>query len=464
MIYDAGIVKITWDKELLDGIGDVKWDVIDPRDIYIPPQARDFDKDCPWVIQLTKRSVGELKIMFPQHAQRIKPDSEQKTTEEIKGISTDITIVSPIDKKTNNPSNPMPSQTTDDRALATVAECWLEDTSLEEYEEENEVKFKKRFPKGKVITVLPYQKLLLQAVENPYRHGKKPFVRFVDTLLPRKFWGEGEVKDLMGLQRIINKVLSIIIDYMNFMGNPIWKVGKGTGVDPNKLTNQIGLILEINEGKLGEVQRDIPPPLPQYIISFYDMMIRASETTSGSSEITQGRKPVGVTAASAIETIQEASQTRIRLKERNLQVSLSQAGRFVIALMMQYYTSPRVARITGKQIWPEYFEFYVEDLPEENKVKYTKKGYKFDETQNRYIEDALVEGISKGVFDVKVLSGTSLPFAKAQRSNIAFKLFDSKVIDPEELLTTLEWPDKEKVLKRIQDAAAAAAQQQPQQQ
>jgi len=120
--------------------------------------------------------------------------------------------------------------------------------------------------------------------------------------------------------------------------------------------------------------------------------------------------------------------------------------------MMQYYTQPRVARLTGTDVWPEFFEFFVEDLPEESKIKYTKKGYKFDEAQNRYIEGETTQGISKGIFDVKILSGTALPFAKAQRSNIAFRLFDSKVIDPEELLKTLEWPDKEQVLKRLQDA------------
>ena len=451
-IYDAGIAKITWDPDLQDGIGDVKMDCVDPRDIYIPPQARDFDKDCPFVVHLTKKSVGELKIKFPDKASLIKPDADTKTQEENKSQNkTDVTLISPIDKKSSI-SNSMPSSGGDDRSLATVAECWIEDNTLEEYQEENEIKFKKRYPRGKVITILPFQRVLLQSVENPYKHGKKPFVRFVDTILPRKFWGQGEVQDLMGIQRIINKTLSIIIDYMNFMGNPVWKIGKGSGVDPNKVTNQIGLVLEINDGKLNDVQREIPPPLPQYIISFYDMMIRAGETVSGASEITQGRKPSGVTAGSAIETVQEAAQTRIRLKERNLQVSLSQCGRMVIALMMQYYTQPRVARLTGTDVWPEFFEFFVEDLPEESKIKYTKKGYKFDEAQNRYIEGETTQGISKGIFDVKILSGTALPFAKAQRSNIAFRLFDSKVIDPEELLKTLEWPDKEQVLKRLQDA------------
>lgn len=465
MIYDAAIAKITWDPVLLDGIGDVKLEVIDPRDILLPAQARDFEKDCPWVIHLTKKPIGQLKIQFPDKADQIKVDSEQKTNDENKENkeNMDVTIVSPIDKRAKTPNSPT-SSSKDDRELVTVAELWIEDNETEQYEVENEIKFKKKYPKGKVITALPYQKLILQTVENPYKHGMKPFIRFVDTILPRKFWGEGEVQDLMGIQRIINKTLAIILDYMNFMGNPVWKVGKGTGVDPKKLSNQIGLVLEINDGKLGEVQRDIPPPLPQYIVNFYEQMIRAAETISGATEITQGRRPTGITAAAAIDTVQEASQTRIRLKERNLQVSLSQAGRQIIALMMQYYIQPRVARITGKEegSFPSFFEFYVEDLPEEGKVKYTKRSYDFNQEANRYIEGPTTEGVSKGVFDVKVLSGTALPFAKAQRSNIAFKLFDSQVIDAEDLLDTLEWPSKTEVLNRMQERQQAAAQAQAQ--
>lgn len=458
MIFDAGICKVTWNQELQDGIGDVFVDVIDPKDIYVPITARDFEKNCDWVIHVMKKSVGELKMRFPDFADKIKADDTKSTSQDSKqAIKDDVTLVSPIDKK-STVSNPMPGQSNDDRALCTVIECWLEDISLEQYEEENEVKFKKRFPRGKVITILPGQKLRLQSIENPYRHGLKPFIRFVDTVLPRRFWGEGEVKELMGLQVIINKTLSVIMDYANFMGNPIWKTEKGAGVNPSKLTNSIGLVLEINDGFIDKVKREFPEGIPPYIIDFFHTMVRAVETVSGASEITQGRKPAGITAAAAIDTIQEAAQTRIRLKERNLQSSLSQLGKQVISLMMQYYTQPRIARITGKTEWPEYFEFFVEDLPEEDKVKYTKKGYKFDTSINRYVEGPTEQGVSKGIFDVKILSGTALPFAKAQKSNVAFRLFDSQVIDDEELLGVLEWPNKEQVLKRKRDKEAAAAQ------
>ena len=36
MLYDAGILKVTWDNDAEDGIGDVLVERIDPRDIYVP--------------------------------------------------------------------------------------------------------------------------------------------------------------------------------------------------------------------------------------------------------------------------------------------------------------------------------------------------------------------------------------------------------------------------------------------
>lgn len=459
MIYDAGFFKVTWNPELDDGIGNVEVTVIDPRDIYVPEDARDFNKQCPWTIQLMNKTVGELKRKFPEFADQITPDSDQSSSQnkETSINNTSVTIVSPVDQKGNLDNKP-PTTIADPRKTCQVAECWIDDEALIEFQEENpdthvmETKYKKAFPRGKLITILVNKKLKLQAIENPYKHGQKPFVRFVDTILPRKFWGDSEVRPLMSIQKVINKVLANIVDYMNYASNPIWIVSKNSGIDTDRITNSYGLVLKTLD--VNSVKRDIPPPIPSYVMDLYNMMVKASEAISGVHDVTQGRKPPGVTAAAAIETLQEASQTRIRLQERNLQGSLSQLGRIVISLMMQYYDKPRVARITGSSQWPEYFDFYVEELPED-KVRYNKRGYTFNKDSKKYVaEPNYTQGQpSKGIFDVKVLSGTSLPFAKTQRSNLALKLFESQAIDQEELLKTLEWPNTEQLLTRLQKQA-----------
>jgi len=469
MIYDAGVLKITWDQTAKNGQGDIKATVCDPRDIFVPFGARDFDKDCPYVIHRCVKTIGDLKKQFPDKASEIKPDGQ--VVESKTAINTDVILVSPQDKKGNNPQSP--GTQPDSRKTVTVMELWITDDTVEEYALEqpdqngNTTGLKKKYPLGRLITLLPNSRLLLQDVPAPYMHGKFPFVRFVDAILPRSFWGEGEVQALMEHQKIINKILANVIDYQTLMANPVWVTEVANGVDPERLTNAIGAVIQTSVGKAASVRREIPPGMQSGMIDSLQMFIRQEESISGITDVSQGRQAQGVTAAAAIQSLQEAAHTRIRLKERNLSVSLSQLGHQVVALMMQYYTTTRVVKLTGKDqaSWPQkdFMEFFIERLPDD-KVRYIKRIYQYNPDVQAYVPGQYEQSQpTAGTFDVKVLAGTSLPYAKTQRANVAFRLFDSQAIDTEELLDALEWPNKDKVLERMQAMQAQAQPQGPMQ-
>ena len=264
----------------------------------------------------------------------------------------------------------------------------------------------------------------------------------------------------IGIQDIINKDLAVIVDWMNIMTNPIWIIDNQSGVDPEMLTNQIGLIVSKNQGT--EVRRESAPPLPSEMFNFYQVLQTLADQASGINDVTQGRRPTGITAAEALQTMQEAAQTRIRLKERNLQVSLSRLGELVISRMMQFYTKPRVIRLVGDGAeWPSYIEWYVEDTDEGSTM--TSRKYEFDQESKSYVQpdDWNTSEPSRGIFDVQVVGGTSLPFLREKRGSLAMKLYEQQVIDKESLLDTLDWPKKDQVLRRGMEAEAAAQQAQP---
>jgi len=54
---DGGILKVTWNPQLEEGIGDADARIVDPRDILVPNDASDFNKDCPWVIHLVNKII-----------------------------------------------------------------------------------------------------------------------------------------------------------------------------------------------------------------------------------------------------------------------------------------------------------------------------------------------------------------------------------------------------------------------
>jgi len=473
MVKDIGYLKVIWDDEAANGAGDVHVAAISPESIYVPDSAKDFNTDCPWVIHEMWKPMGEVKRKFPDKAEEIKSSSKTKSQEDkddtYKG---DVTLVSPIDRKSPLSNVVDIEGDTGENDMIRIFECWMDDYTIEEFEEETGEGVVKnsryKYPNGKVVQLLPDQKLLLDCTHNHRKDGKKPFVRFIDTIKPRSFYGEGVVGPMVDTQRNLNKTLAVIFDQLNLMSNPIWIIDTTCGVTSNDITNQVGLIITKVPGS--EVRRLDAPQLPSYIMDLYGLMMQLLDQTSGVHDVTQGRKPAGVTAAAAINDLQEAAQTRIRLKERNLQVSLTSLGYLIISTMMQYYREPRVVKITGDGGWPEYFEFYFKDVDKDENpdspddaVQYVKKEYKYDEESKDYNQATEWEESepSKGMFDVEVISGTALPFMKDKRSQLAMRLFEMGVIDEEALLKMIDWPEREETLRRIEERKKAMAEQQP---
>src|SRR5690606_41812412 len=88
--------------------------------------------------------------------------------------------------------------------------------------------------------------------------------------------------------------------------NTPWIKDTNSGVKSEDLTNQEGLVITKNPGS--EVRRDPPPPLPNSLFQLYLQVQRNMETISGVHDVTQGRRPTGIAAASAIAQLQEAGQ------------------------------------------------------------------------------------------------------------------------------------------------------------
>ena len=475
LITDVGIMKVTWNDQLNDGLGDVDVTVVDPKRIYVAENTIDFDKCCPFVIHEFFKRRGELVMDFPDKRDDVmKAGASQSPSDDTTDADTRVRVVSPVNKDIPGPDNADDSSYGHSDDIK-VWELWLEDDEVVEEEVINtegpEAKkskvMKKKYPHGRTVTLLPDCKIVLQDVPNPYRDGDKPFVRIVDMLRPRSFYGDGEVGQLSETQRMIYKAFATIIDWANLMSNPTWIVDSNSGVDPEMITSAVGQVIVKKPGS--EVRREPAPPIPPQMFELYHTLMSLADVQSGVHEVTQGRKPSGITAAAAIETLQEAAQTRIRLKERNMLASLIRLGRLIMSRMLQFYSEPRVIRLTGRDdmmgIWPTYIRFYVEQEENENgdwMYKPVSQKITYDESTDSYVEGQSEEGQATiGDFELDVTSGTSLPFIKQQRSEQAMRLFDQKAIDQLALLDVLDFPEKDAIISRMGEQQAAAAEQAP---
>ena len=202
-----------------------------------------------------------------------------------------------------------------------------------------------------------------------------------------------------------------------------------------------------------EVGRQEGVQLQPFVLQMIDRLKDWWNELSGSQDVMRGIAPGSVTAASAIADLQNAAQTRMRAKMKNLDAYLQDFGQQYASRVMQFYTAPQVYRLTGKDGSEQYFKMHMSKSPEGNPVamvqRYTDTGLLDPEVKSYQL---------RGKLDVRVTTGSSLPFSKVENQNRAYQLFDRGIIDAEEVLKSLDYPNFEAIQQRMQEKAAAQAQ------
>ncbi len=445
--YGTGLSSMSFDPEANHGAGNVAYASEDPFWCFPAPESRDTNKECPYFVHARPRPIEWVKKRWPEHKEHVKPD----LIDLMKGAKTDlkkITFRSPVDDKLYLEQDDSPADSLD-KEKSLVVTVWIkDDETVDEVEKEAEgqkvYEAKKKYPNGRRIVVC--SGVLLEDGPNPYDDGEVPFHRWQNYVLPREFWGISEVEQLESPQRIFNKLVSFALDTLTLMGNPVWIVSNDSDVDVENLFNRPGLIIEKNPGS--EVRREEGTQLQPYVMQMIDRMQQWFNDIAGTQDVSRGAAPGGVTAASAISTLQEAAQTRIRQKSRNLDQYLQSVGQQYASRVMQFYSAPRVFRLTNNEGATTYFKAMFENGTAT--------------VQNWNAEaagwDMPIKLQAAGQLDVKVTTGSTLPFAKAEKEQKLLQLFDRGIVDQQEVLQGTDYPNWEAVLQRVQERQAAAAQ------
>ncbi len=469
VIYDSNILG-TGISQTLGKDNLINYESVDPFYCYPDPEARDFNKRCSFFVTAEPRDIHFIKRTWKDKAEFIRADildlSKAQKNED------DIRFRSPADRNMVMEGTTPPDPSNKDQALLITAYLSPEFCEGEFDEEEEEVKDETgqpvldelgqpqlqyvqlaKYPKGRKVVMCG--NIVLEDGENTYDDGEIPFERYPNYILPREFWGQSEIEQLKGPQRVFNKMVSFALDVMTLMGNPIWLIPSTSGVDPDNMVNRPGLNVEYDTDPSGaKPERQEGVGLQPYVLQMIDRMGDWFDSIGGAQDITRGVNPTGVTAASAISTLQEAAHTRIRQKSRNLDVYLQHVGRHYKSRVFQYYSAPKIVRLTGNEGAASYFRMHLatgEDGARRLQVTpYTDRGLE-DPTQAREFE-------IRGDFDVKVITGSSLPFAKAEKEQKLLNLFTAGIIDEEEVLKGTDYPNWQAVLARVMEKRAQAAQ------
>ena len=316
LVLGNSIFFIPWDSQDKN----VKAIPVNPFNLFPDPLATTVD-DAEFIIYASYRNVNKLKRLFPNKADMLY-GGQINYSELVQDNNRNARI--------------------DNQVL--VLEVWTRDYGTYEEVDGDTKRVKLNYPNGRVITLCPELGIVLSDKHNPYKDGKFPFVLIKDYDLPGKFWGEGEVAQLLSPQQYMNELNNAIIDNAKTTANMPWIIDKNAGIGVGKITSRPGLVIRKNPGS--EVRRDQPPQMPMYVVNAVETFKKDIEQVSGIYNTLKGDNTTGVYTAQGILALQEAGQVRIRLKVKLLEESLGSIARIWYSRMKQFWRDDRWIRIS----------------------------------------------------------------------------------------------------------------------
>jgi hypothetical protein len=475
-LYGVGNSYTGYDKNISGGRAGICYKARDPFDFYPDPLATDVNKNCEYFVDAESLDIDRVKKKYAGHkyVDLIKPDlqdlSRSQRQVETLHRQRNTNLDMPVERTSYSSS---PEDEEKDKVL--VLTVYLKPSDTEQIEKEDAhgdriYITKLKYPRGrKVVKINNY---IMEDDELPFDDLEFPFERLQNYVLPREYFGMSEVEQVKGPQIVFNKLVNFALDVLVLMGNPVWKVPTDSKVNTRKLINQPGLVIEY-AGDRGP-EREEGVQLQPYVFQLIDRMEKWFKDTAGDQDVMNGVNPTGVTANAAIENLLNQATKRVKQKMRNLDSYLASFGRHWVSRCFQYYTAPEIYRLTSNENANKYFKFHVEHQetgevgpdgrPVIQKVARVRK-YLDSPTGNQVPSETENVYEVRGDFDVQVNTVSGLAFSKTEREQSVFKLFEMGIIDDEEVLKRLDYPNYQQVLQRVEqkkaqmaEAEAAAAQ------
>lgn len=264
-----------------------------------------------------------------------------------------------------------------------------------------------------------------------YWHGELPGHIFDWGIELEHPHGISEVGGLRRIQYTLNRIIGQIMENV-ILTNRIKVIMDADAVD-NKTAdlmsaNPNAMVLRKKQGRTLSYE----PPLNAInpaIIPLVNLLLQAFDLASGMSEVTRGQVR-GQTSGYAIEGLQLAAQSIVRLEARAFENWLERIFQHVIALIYQYFPASRVFAYSGPTEKLLTYEFERLQLIRDDAKTHMKAS------------DAWRD------FRFRVFPASSLAMSRIQRGLMAANLYQTGLIPGEDVLRAAEWPSPEETLAK----------------
>lgn len=402
---------------------------VDPRHIWPDPFAKSWRwGDYLYLINAEPDDLGNIRDRFPTRGGAVEPEplyslDNKEDDDHNSGNENYFTWVAPSQERT---------QKMGERHRALIKECWLDDKRVvEEIETDPDgnpildadgkplCKYVRRYPNGRCI--ITCNGVLLLDLANPFRHRQPPYTFFPGRISSTLF-SYGDVEILARMEDKINQLAKDAYKNLRANMNAPWIVDAHAFDSPQKfqnLTNDEGLVIIKRPGAM--VQRHPPSELPASLAPFMDWLKGVFDDILGVSGVMRGQVAEGAQlSAEAIQGLQGASTSRVRLKSRLLENSLEHLGYLLQWNIRQKYPG------TMQVQWQD---------PSTGETK----------------EICWDDTAAQDDYAIEIQTGSSLPGAKQGAASQAILLWDHGLIDREAALSQMQFPGAATIIKRIND-------------
>lgn len=408
----TAVYRITWDSGKLGGLGDIAIERVDLLNLFWEPGISDI-QESPCFFCTHLENSAELEEQYPQLRGKTKGDSFRATS----FVYEDAV---------------------DSRDKTTVIEVY----------------YKKRVAGRRVLHYCKYAgDTVLEATEDSadervrteglYAHGRYPFV--FDALFPVEAspCGYGFVDLCHNAQTSIDIMRTAFVKNTMVGAIPRYFQRIDGSVNEEEFVDLTKPIVHVS-GNLGEDSlRQIGfSGLPGIYMQVLESTIKELRETTGNTETSTGTVNSGVTAASAIAALQEASGKGSRDATRASYVAYSELVELCIELIRQFYTLPRQFRISGRLGQEEFVSFSNSIL------------------QPRPVCDPWGQelGFCEPIFDVRVSAQKRNAYSRLSQNELAMELYRMGIFEngrEEQAMNCLELMDfdgKDRLLRNLSKA------------
>lgn len=194
-----------------------------------------------------------------------------------------------------------------------------------------------------------------------YWHGLFPYSKLTLDPWPWTWFGKAPLWDLLPLQKLNDKVLRVLDDYTEKLARPDLIADKNSTSTKalDKIdTRRAGLKLQQNPMMGKGIQIQYPPPLPEAIFKFLDIIRDRMETLSGVRDMSQVLRLQQLPSANTIEKVMESMTPTVRGRSRAIEAFMREFGMITAYNFAQFYTLPKRLTILGPDgLTSEDFDF-----------------------------------------------------------------------------------------------------------